>query len=709
MTRSTIAVVLALAASACASVPVPAPPSPTPPTYQQKLSWILQLEDQRALRDPAPPIVPAPLPVVPLRGKAAPSAVPPPPPPDLIRLLNDDEGRVRRRAALAIGRVGRAEGVAPLTALLKDPEPEVRQMAAFAIGLIGDKRGIEPLVSALGDVSPLVQGSAAEGLGLIGDASAALPIARRALEIVTGGALDTVPDDSEDVRRDTPAAAYRLALYALARLKSYDALASATLAPTGRPRVAWWPVAYALQRLEDPRALPALLSLVSDQHPYTRAFAVKGLGATKDKAAVAALIPLVSAPEMTVAVEAVRSLARLGDASAAPALLRLLQARGTDPHVRVEAVAAIGAVGGVGVTDVLIDLLGDPTPAIRGAAIRSFAQCDPEGFMAVLSGLDTDNDWTVRSALASALGAMPADAGLPRLRTMLDDMDVRVVPSVLAAIAKLKPGDAGSIALTRLKAEDAVVRSAAAQAVAELRPANGAEALVQAYARGMDDQTYVGRASALKALAAYGAVAAMPSLTKALDDKDWPVRVLAATLSKALDPTSDAEARVGLAPTRDSAAFMRPSVIDPPFSTEAFIETARGEIRIELAVLDAPLTVANFVALARQGYFDNTQIHRVVPDFVVQAGDLRGDGEGTPGYTIRDELNERSYVRGTVGMALDFEETGGSQFFITHTPQPHLDARYTVFGRVLSGMDVVDQIQQGDVISRVRIWDGRTN
>jgi cyclophilin family peptidyl-prolyl cis-trans isomerase len=112
------------------------------------------------------------------------------------------------------------------------------------------------------------------------------------------------------------------------------------------------------------------------------------------------------------------------------------------------------------------------------------------------------------------------------------------------------------------------------------------------------------------------------------------------------------------------------------------------------------------IALARKNYFRGVQLHRVVPDFVVQDGDPRGDGEGGPGYTIRDELNQRPYVRGTVGMALDWADTGGSQFFITHAPQPQLDTRYTVFGRVLSGMDVVDAIQQWDVIRRVTIWDG---
>jgi len=123
-------------------------------------------------------------------------------------------------------------------------------------------------------------------------------------------------------------------------------------------------------------------------------------------------------------------------------------------------------------------------------------------------------------------------------------------------------------------------------------------------------------------------------------------------------------------------------------------------------VLDAPLTVSNFIDLARRGFFNGIPIHRVVPDFVVQDGDPRGDGEGGPGYTIRDEINERPYLRGTVGMALDWRDTGGSQFFITHSPQPHLDAKYTVFGSVVNGMDVVDQIQPFDILRRVTIWDG---
>jgi cyclophilin family peptidyl-prolyl cis-trans isomerase len=149
-----------------------------------------------------------------------------------------------------------------------------------------------------------------------------------------------------------------------------------------------------------------------------------------------------------------------------------------------------------------------------------------------------------------------------------------------------------------------------------------------------------------------------------------------------------------------------PRLVSPPVSTEVYLDTDRGTIQIELAVLDAPLTVENFVTLAGGRFFNGLGVHRVVPNFVIQAGDPRGDGEGGPNYTIRDELNQRPFVRGTVGMALDWADTGGSQFFITLSPQPQLDAKYTAFGRVIAGMEIVDAIQPRDVIRAVRVWDG---
>ena len=717
MMRISVACVAALVCTACASAP-PAPVAQTGPAFdqkafEQKMATILRLEDHRMLRDAAPPAA-APAAVTPptrgQRNSPAPAVAAPVAPPDLTRLLTDEEARIRRRAALAIGRVGLADGVTPLLGVLADPDPEVRQMAAFALGLLGEARARDPLVSALADASPVVQASAAEALGLIGDVASADALGQLVAKVVQSGALAQPPDDGDDVRRDTPTAAARLAIYALVRLKAYPQLAAAVLDASGQPRVRWWPVAFALQRLEDRRALPALLTLAKEANPYTRAFAVKGLAALKDRSAMPVLMPLLSSGERSVLIETIRAVGRIGDPSAAEPILRIIRDAAADPQVRLEAVGTLGSFRQPAIAEQLLDLLSDPTPAIRASALRSLVTFDRENFIAVLSGMDPDPHWSVRAALATVLGTMPAENGLPRLEAMMNDSDQRVIPSVIASLVKLKAPSVAATLIERLKADDAVVRGAAAEGIGELKPAAGVAALEEAYRFGQRDSSYSARAAALAALAKYGAAVATPVLRTAFADKDWAVRVRAVRLLKQLDAATAAGAEMQIRPAPTTVTpdtYTAARLVSPPVSTQVYIDTDRGTIQIELAVLDAPLTVENFVTLARKGFFNGLSVHRVVPDFVIQDGDPRGDGEGGPGYSIRDELNERPYLRGTVGMALDpWPDTGGSQYFIAHSPQPHLDAKYTVFGRVIAGMEVVDQIQQWDVIRAVRIWDG---
>jgi cyclophilin family peptidyl-prolyl cis-trans isomerase len=522
------------------------------------------------------------------------------------------------------------------------------------------------------------------------------------------GTLAELPADVDESRRDTPSAAFRLGLEALVRLKAYDALAAAVLDPSGQPRVSWWPAAFALGRLEDRRALPALLTLAKNNNPYVKAFAAKGLGALHDRSAVPVLLPLLTGTDAGAQVEAIRALGRIGDPAAAEPLLRIVQTSASKLETRLEAVTALGGIQAPGVIETLADMLADRNPAIRAAALRSSAALDSDGFVAILSGLDPDPDWHVRTTMAAILSTLPTRTGLPRLNAMLGDSDQRVIAAVLNALVKIGAPNAGALLLDHLSADDPVVRAAAAAGLGELRAPAGAQALPAAYQYGLRDSTYIARAAVVEAFAKYGITSARSLLDAALADKDWAVRVKAAALLKQADPAVDTEARIRPAPSHLSPDVYQASrLIAPPVSTQVYIETERGTIVIELAVLDAPLTVENFISLARKGFFNGLTFHRVVSNFVVQGGDPRGDGEGGPGYTIRDEINERPYVRGTVGMALDWADTGGSQFFITHSPAPHLDAKYTAFGRVISGMEVVDQLQEGDVIRRIRVWDGQ--
>ncbi|HRF83003.1 MAG: peptidylprolyl isomerase [Xanthomonadales bacterium] len=139
-------------------------------------------------------------------------------------------------------------------------------------------------------------------------------------------------------------------------------------------------------------------------------------------------------------------------------------------------------------------------------------------------------------------------------------------------------------------------------------------------------------------------------------------------------------------------------------SLTAIFDTARGPIRVELLPDQAPLTVANFVNLARHGFYDGLDFHRVIPDFMIQGGCPEGSGRGGPGYRFEDETgNGVRHERGVLSMANAGPNTNGSQFFITHVATPWLDGKHTVFGKVVEGLDVVDAIAQGDAINSVKI------
>jgi peptidyl-prolyl cis-trans isomerase B (cyclophilin B) len=145
--------------------------------------------------------------------------------------------------------------------------------------------------------------------------------------------------------------------------------------------------------------------------------------------------------------------------------------------------------------------------------------------------------------------------------------------------------------------------------------------------------------------------------------------------------------------------------IDTDRTYQATLSTSKGDIALELYPEHAPVTVNNFVFLAREGFYDGTTFHRVVPNFVVQGGDPTGTGRGGPGYRFKDETegNPLKHDSKVISMANAGPDTNGSQFFITHGPQPHLDGRHTVFGKVVSGGEVVDEISQGDEIESVTI------
>lgn len=146
-----------------------------------------------------------------------------------------------------------------------------------------------------------------------------------------------------------------------------------------------------------------------------------------------------------------------------------------------------------------------------------------------------------------------------------------------------------------------------------------------------------------------------------------------------------------------------PVTIDTSKSYTAVIETGKGDLVLELFARDVPITVNNFVFLARDGFYDGGTFHRVIPGFMAQGGDPTGTGYGDPGYSFEDEFTEHCHTTGALSMANSGPDTNGSQFFITYAPQPHLDGVHSVFGQLVEGMEVLQRIENGDIIKTIRI------
>jgi len=658
------------------------PAAPPPPSRMEKLARVLALEDTRNLGDG-----------------------------ELERYLRDPDRSLRRRAALAAGRIADPKVVPVLVELMNDQEPEVRQMTAFALGLVGDRGAVDRLRASLKDGDTAVRARSAEALGRIGDKRAGPDLAAFVLGAIPHGAAVVTVRGDDPASASDPWVELRLGLFALAGLKDQVA-AESVLLVGGKPRFDWWAATWTAMRLELPSLKPLLVSAASSSDPYSRALAARGLAALKDPGVIDTLTGLARDVDEQVATSALKALGVLADARGTAVAASTLAS--TSPIVRRAALRALAVLpGDRALRARIVPYVGDKEPSMRGAALRALARADGDEFALVLSGLDPDPDWTVRADLAGALGDLGGEVGASLLFTMLKDPDPRVLPAVLEGLRVARGQDATDTLRRHLEHADPAVRSAAAEGLAALKAQGLGEALSAAYRTSLPDPDPAARLAILAALGVQKDAAARATLQEAA--KSDPARVVRARAAEVLRAAGEADPPAPgpeprLRPAADYRLAMEPYDTNPGlalYSPRAILHTRRGKIEILLDVVETPLTTRSFVDLARRGFFDGLSFHRVEPNFVVQGGCPRGDGNGGPGYTLRGEIGQRPYGRGAVGMALSGKDTGGSQFFITHSPQPHLDGGYTLFGRVTRGMEFVDQIRPGDVIDHVEIWTGR--
>jgi cyclophilin family peptidyl-prolyl cis-trans isomerase/HEAT repeat protein len=623
------------------------------------------------------------------------------------RALLAPDSVVRRTAALAAGRIGDLRATRYLLQVLDQPDSTVRVAAAFALGLLRDSAAVEPLIQRLTGLPPLDTATAAEAVSALAKAGG-----RRSADFFAAVLQGKVKLSQVD-----PAPALSQVLLETWRLGD-NARAESLLpfADDTVPQIRWRAL-YSLGRLRAPAGANHLIASLQSDDPAVRAIGARAL--TREYADSAKLAPTtvqgllaraIDDPDPGVRINALRSLGTYHDSSFATAAASKLN--DADPNVRVQAAATVGELRGAAAVAALTRALrGSGNFGVRREALLGLARLDPAGFAEASKTWRASRDWRERATAAE--GWAPARASDPAW--FVSDQDGRVIAAGLRGWSEKASGaNPGLISASRslLSHADGAVRSAAADGLARAADPADLPGLSRMYQRALRDSFPDASLSALTAILAIrrgGAaarvdrefLAAMGSpanyLIRQWAESNWP----------------EAAARWGPAyplntgrTVQDYRELARQFLVAPDSVARphVFIETQqRGILEIELFGPDAPLTVANFLRLVDRRFFDANRWHRVVPNFVIQDGDPRGDGFGGPGGSIRDELNRNRYgVKPRLGMALSGPDTGSSQWFITLSPQPHLDGTYTIFGAPVGNSAALARITQGDLIRTIR-------
>jgi len=665
---------------------------------------------------------------------------------DLESLLRSKNPEIRKRAALAAGRIGNEKAVEILKNLSEnDPNEQVRVNAVFALGEIESTKATETIVKLLKDrnLPTVLRARAVEAAGKIAMAN---PKSKESEEL--GEAiLDVMEDEEAKPKPDKQIILLGLAATFRARPERGDLVIMRFL--TNLDARIRSDAANALARMRSKVAVEQLQTmLLTEEDTVALANATRALGAAEDKNSIPILLEIaLKDDDLKVRVSAIRALATLNAKETAPELLKNAQnifsdykkSKFKNPIEQNELFELINTLGSLlaesndqdflRLIEELRQKVSNPAPEIEIA----YAKVSPLKYIKTIEDEESTN-WRYFSAVSQALEAISSNAkiradALKILRGFLKKAPPMAQPSVLSAYASFKPEETEQVLMEMLKSPDVFVRTTAAEILAKETPnEKNIKALENAFKYSMQsDSTYDdAQIAILSALVKLDKEKAIPTLQFAFTSPNFLVRRHAANLIKQnglVDRFPNLEKMVGTVKrhlptiktklgqvTNTRADYLR-AISQRNGTLKAVVITEKGSFTISLMPEEAPLTVDNFVKLVRSGYFNGLEIHRVVPNFVIQDGDPRGDSNGGPGWQIRCEINMLPYDRGAVGMALSGKDTGGSQWFVTHSPQPHLDGGYTVFGYVNEeDMKIVDSIARWDKILKVQIIQiGRRN
>jgi len=611
----------------------------------------------------------------------------------LKKYLRADNLDIRARAALAVGRIGGKGSGELLFAMLSDSAIDVAATSAFALGLTDEKEYAPRLLEVAFDLPSAVGAKAVEAAGLLADSS---------MVEVADQFVEYLSHPSPDVREAACMALYR----AGAKSKGGDLVTFIKSEPDDLVRKA---ALYSLTRLGVSEAEPVFVEYLADADPFARSLAVHGLGEVPSTEAEHYLSIALNDANHGVVAQAIRELAKKNSKEAYRQLVRKL-GREKDEKLIIELLDALQQQKNNRGVDIALTLLAaEPSSNIVAAVVKYVASIQKDRAVNLIDSLVAEGDPYVKVACAKAFGLVGNKNVVPRLAVLFNDEDPMVCASAFVNLIKIDSSNLDFYVKRALADPDYVLVIHALEQIKERKLSRYLPVMNTIMSRGTEVDVDV-RRSLVDAAQAFLSktekdTVALEILYDGLLDPAYVVRREAATLFYDL-LGEDKFAALPPPETRISEREIAKAIEKLQTNPTAIIITSKGEIEIELYFDIAPLTVMNFLKLAKEGFYNGLTFHRVVPNFVVQGGDPRGDGWGGPSYYIRSEYSDKPYARGTIGMAASGRDTGGSQFFITLSPQPHLEGRYTVFGQVVVGMDVVDQIVVGDLIETILVHEG---
>ena len=633
----------------------------------------------------------------------------------LVELAAKGSVPVRVRALRALARIQDPSTLEAVLAGLSAAEAPVRDEAAFATGVLA--LSWEPLTDA--EKARMTEALlAAEGAEK--DEGVRRTLLESLGKLATPGAVKRLTERLSEGNGEVAgraAVALGVAARRGASLTEVPLERAAVLLQSGQSEASRFGGAYLLASARRPEGLAMLRRCLGDEAPDVRALCAKGLGDVGGPEDAAVVGRLLGDEVPRVGAEASRALAKLasrcsGDCTPLDELRALSN--------RVERVARGDSAAGHALLALAQQGLPEAGRPVLMALRRALQEATPGAASEVASGDLMNLDCRLAAALDRQTGELDevlrcgggwvravrrltlglrevaqskGRGGASSAVQYLSYPDTRVRLAALDAVASRPVPEAAGPVRALLEGKELVEAAAAASTAGKLKDAE-ALPLVRALAERVPQEPDM-VAPVAEGLVELAGKDAEPVLRKWLEHPHANVRRVAAESLSSLTGQPVRAAHVEL-----PGDAHRPE--SAPVGSTLTFHTNKGDFTVALDA-EAPLTSGNLVALARKGYFRGITFHRVVPDFVAQAGDPRGDGEGGPGYTIRCEITRRPYRRAVLGMALSGKDTGGSQFFFTHSPQPHLDGRYTAFGEVTRGMEVVDRLLEGDTIQEVEV------